>query len=78
MSRETIGGKTREQWELYILRAKNVTELLLDSMRSANDNGDQLAAEEINKLYDAMLNIVVLAEFVIDNHDWKEKKKKIQ
>ena len=78
MKKETIGGKTRDQWELYVLRAKEMAEVLMESMNEANKKGDMHAAEEIRKLFDAQLNICVLAEFIIDNHDWKDKKKNIQ
>ena len=75
MSKETIGGKTRDQWELYIIQAKHVAQLLLESMHDANNQGDKDAAASIHALYDAQLNIIVLAEFVIEHNDWKQKKK---
>ena len=78
MSKETIGGKTRDQWEMYLILAKGLAELVLSSMHTARDAGEKKAAEAINDLYDALLNLIVLSEFVIDNHDWKEKKKNVQ
>lgn len=78
MSKDTIGGKTRDQWEMYLILAKGLAEMVLSSMVTATEVGDKKAAEAINKLYDALLNLIVLSEFVIDNHDWKEKKKNVQ
>lgn len=78
MSKGTIGGKTKSQWILYLLRAKHVAELLLDSIKDAEEAKDKEAVASIYELYDAILNIIVLAEFVIDHNDWKEKKTKIQ
>jgi hypothetical protein len=78
LSRETIGGKTRDQWDLYMLRVKHLAQVMDECVGEAHDKGDEYAAEEIYKLFDALLNVIVLAEFVIDHHDWKEKKKNIQ
>ena len=78
MSRETIGGKTRDQWDLCILQAKQLAEVIDECIGEAHDKGDDHAAYEIYNLFDALLNIIVLAEFVINHHDWKEKKKRIQ
>ena len=78
MSKEMIGGKTRDQWEMYLILAKGLAEMVLASMHTAIDLGDKKAAEAINEIYDALLNLIVLSEFVIDNHDWKEKKKNVQ
>ena len=77
MSKDTIGGKTRDQWEMYLILAKGLAEMVLSSMVTATEVGDKKAAEAINKLYDALLKRS-LSEFVIDNHDWKEKKKNVQ
>lgn len=78
MSKNTIGGKTKAEWQTYLMLTTRVAQVLMDSMREAADKGDKDAAEEIYKLYDAILNIYVLAEFVVDNHEWKEKKSKVQ
>lgn len=78
MSKETIGGKTRDQWEMYLILVKGLAEMVLVSMHTAKDLGDKIAAEAINEIYDALLNLIVLSEFVVDNHDWKEKKKNVQ
>lgn len=78
MSRETIGGKDHDQWTLYLLKCQELANLVLNIADQTRNSGFKESADHVLDLYDALLNIYVLAEFVVDHHDWKEKKKNIQ